>query len=119
MGEIGRSHREFLYEFTAWQLRLVIRGYHRRSRDMWSAIRWQTYNLMCVSMADIKKVGIYRPTDLLKFPWEDDTITASGNQPTDEEIENLRRMMQEENARIEAAQQSEQTEQQTQNPTDV
>lgn len=97
MGEIGRTNHEFLYELRAWQLRLIIRGYHRRSRDMWSATRWQTYNLMCVSMADIKKVGIYKPSDLLKFPWEDDTLPTG--QLTDEQIEELQRQMREENAR--------------------
>ena len=49
---------------------LIVRGYFRRNREMWSATRWQTYNLMCVSMANIKRAGIYRPTDLIKFPWE-------------------------------------------------
>ena len=63
---------------------------------MWSAVRWQTYNLMCVSNADIKKIGIYKPADLLKFPWEEEGI-IQGNQPTDEEIEQMRRMMAEEN----------------------
>lgn len=40
---------------------------------MWSAIRWQTYNIMSVGMADIKKAGILKPTDLIMFPWEDES----------------------------------------------
>ena len=71
---------------------------------MWSATRWQTYNLMCVSMADLKKVGIYRPTDLIRFPWEKDIPEAGAAGPTKQEVEEMRRMMQEENARAEAAQ---------------
>lgn len=97
VGEIGRSQHEFLYEMCAWQLRLCIRGYYRRNRDMWSAIRWQTYNLMCVSMADLKKAGIYRPTDLIKFPWDKDGETA-GNLPSKAEIEEMQRDMQAINA---------------------
>lgn len=97
VGEIGRSQHEFLYDMCAWQLRLCIRGYYRRNRDMWSAIRWQTYNLMCVSMADLKKAGIYRPTDLIKFPWDKDGETAC-NLPSKAEIEEMQREMQAINA---------------------
>lgn len=97
VGEIGRSQHEFLYEMCAWQLRLCIRGYYRRNRDMWSAIRWATYNLMCVSMADLKKAGIYKPTDLIKFPWDTDN---SIDLPNQDEIEELRRSIQEENERL-------------------
>lgn len=102
MGEIGRPQHEFLYDVNAWQLRLIIRGYYRRHREDWSMTRWQTYNLMCVSMADLKKVGIYRPTDLIRFPWEKDLPDGESNGPTKEEIEEMRRIMQEENARFEA-----------------
>ena len=71
---------------------------------MWSATRWQTYNLMCVSMADLKKVGIYRPTDLIKFPWEKELpeSVTGGTGPTKAEIEEMQRIMREENARAEA-----------------
>ena len=93
VGEIGRAQHEFLYELKAWQLQAVIRGYYRRSRDMWSAMRWQTYNLMCVSMADLKKAGIYKPTDLIKFPWDKDEA-AVGNLPSKAEIEEMQREMQ-------------------------
>lgn len=96
MGEIGIARREYLYELSYWEIVLIVRGYSRRNREMWSAIRWQTYNLMCVSMADMKKAGILSPTDLLRFPWESSDI-QQGDMPTDEEIERMRRMMQEEN----------------------
>ena len=102
VGEIGRAQHEFLYELKAWQLQAVIRGYYRRSRDMWSAMRWQTYNLMCVSMADLKKAGIYKPTDLIKFPWDKDD-TQMGNLPTKSEIEEMQREMREMNATIAAS----------------
>ena len=102
VGEIGRASSEFLYELKAWQLQAVIKGYYRRSRDMWSAVRWQTYNLMCVSMADLKKAGIYRPTDLIKFPWDKDD-TQMGNLPTKSEMEEMQREMREMNATIAAS----------------
>ena len=104
MGEIGIPRCEYLYDLEYWEIVLIVRGYFRKSREMWSATRWQTYNLMCVSMADLKKVGIYRPTDLIRFPWEKDIPEAGAAGPTKQEVEEMRRMMQEENARAEAAQ---------------
>lgn len=102
MGEIGTPRREYLYDLEYWEILLIVRGYFRRNREMWSATRWQTYNLMCVSMADLKKAGIYRPTDLIRFPWEADSPEAVGNMPTKEEIQEMQRMMREENARAAA-----------------
>ncbi len=68
---------------------------------MWSAVRWQTYNLMCVSMADLKKAGINSPTDLIKFPWDknDDIESSSGGIISEEEIQRLRNLMMEENSK--------------------
>lgn len=104
MGEIGIPRLEYLYDLEYWEIVLIVRGYFRKSREMWSATRWQTYNLMCVSMADLKKVGIYRPTDLIRFPWEKDLPETGATGPTKAEVEEMRRIMMEENARIEAAQ---------------
>ena len=101
MGEIGISPDRFRYGLRWWEARSIIRGYNRRARHLWSATRWQTYNLMCVSMANIKRAGIYRPTDLIKFPWERDVPEGGGNMPTKSEVEEMRRMMMEENARAE------------------
>ena len=96
MGEIGIPRREYLYELAYWEIVLIVRGYSRRNREMWSAVRWQTYNLMSVSMADMKKAGILRPADLLPFPWEKNDIDL-GDLPSDEEIERMRQLMREEN----------------------
>lgn len=84
MGEIGFSRREFLHDIRWWEVRSILRGYNRRHRNLWSATRWQTYNLMCVSMADIKKAGINRPTDLIQFPWERDPSPPVSQQDIDE-----------------------------------
>lgn len=105
MGEIGRTHEEFMHSLCSWQIRSIIRGYYRRNRDLWSATRWQTFNLMCCSMADLKSAGIYKPTDLITFPWEEEQ-TADGTPMADlpdlKEQERLRRIMREENALAEA-----------------
>ena len=91
-----------MYDMRLWQLRMVVKGYFKRNREMWSAIRWQTYNLMSVSQADLKKAGIYKPTDLIKFPWENECTDDCGSGPTKEEVERLQQIMREENARAEA-----------------
>lgn len=96
MGEIGFPRREFLHDLRWWEVQSIIRGYNRRHRDLWSATRWQTYNLMCVSMADIKKAGINSPTDLIKFPWEKETTSL----PTQAEIDELQAEMASINAQL-------------------
>lgn len=96
VGEIGRRSNEFLYELKSWQIQLIIKGYYRRNREMWSSIRWQTYNLMSVGMADLKKAGIHHPTDLIKFPWDNE----KRNLPTKEEVADLQALIAAENARL-------------------
>ena len=86
---MGFPRGEFLRDLRWWEVRSIIRGYNRRHRDLWSATRWQTYNLMCVSMADMKKAGINSPTDLIQFPWE----KIKPNLPTQEEIDELQAEM--------------------------
>lgn len=82
MGEIGFCRDEFLHDLRWWEIKAIIRGYNNRHRHIWSATRWQTYNLMqafCGS-DNLKKSGIYNPTDLIRFPWDDDkkpSITES------------------------------------------
>jgi hypothetical protein len=97
VGEIGYNRHEYLFELDYCDILLISRGYFRRTREMWSATRWQTFYLMSVSMADLKKAGIYRPSDLIKFPWEKDEL--EGNMPSQADIEEMRRMMREENAK--------------------
>ena len=92
VGEIGIQRREFLYEIKFWEARRILRGYNRRERGMWSATRWQTYYLMSVSMADLKKAGINGPTDLIKFPWEKETADTT-DLPSDEEIAEMQAEM--------------------------
>ena len=108
VGEIGIPRREYLYELQYIDQIQIERGYERRNRHIWSISRWQTYMLMSVSMVDLKKAGIYKPTDILKFPWDDNDEEA-GNLPDDNEIARLRQMMIEENAATEKRLKEQQT----------
>jgi hypothetical protein len=51
---------------------------------------------MCVQ-ADLKKAGIYSPTDLIRFPWDSNATDETGGL-TQEEIEELQRQMHEYNS---------------------
>lgn len=111
VGEIGLSRREYLYHMRYYELLLIHRGYLRRHRDMWSATRWQTYNIMSCSMKDITAGGIYSPRDLLQFPWEKSHVKGSGNQPTLDDVKEMRRQMQEYNEQLAQQQPSKTTQQ--------
>lgn len=108
VGEIGISRREYLYELQYLDQIQIERGYDRRHRHIWGISRWQTYMLMSVSMADLKKAGIYKPTDILKFPW-DESDEEAGNLPNDKEIARLRQIMIEENAAADKRMKEQQT----------
>ena len=61
--------------------------------------------LMHNGMVDLSKAGITSPLDLLRFPWDtegDDDSPASG-MPTKEEIEQLRKELNDHNARLAAS----------------
>ena len=74
-----------------------MRGYNRRCRDLWSAVRWHAFQVMAaMPYCDIAKAGIRKPSDLIELPWDNDT---DADIPSDEKIEEMRRMLQEENAR--------------------
>lgn len=74
MGEIGIPRREYLYELAFKDIILIERGYHARSRNLWSATRWQTYYTMMSTIGSdgMRKAGITSPKDLMEFPWEKD-----------------------------------------------
>lgn len=95
MGEIGIPRQEYLFELRYWEILLIVRGYARRNRDLWSVVRWQTYSLLAV-LVDLKKAGIFSPTDLLSLPWDNDGEEVSPG-PTKEQIAELQRQMREYN----------------------
>lgn len=93
MGEIGLPLNDYLYRLSYADLLLISRGYENRKRDLWSATRWQTYNLMLVSMADIKKAGINSPKDLMPLPWDETGEKEEQVKITQEEINRMREDM--------------------------
>lgn len=100
MGECNIPRREFLYELQWWEIRLIIDGNARKHRNMWSAIRWQTYYLMSAQVGSegMRKSSIHHTTDLIKFPWDDDFEDTP--EITEDEIAQLQRDMAERNAQI-------------------
>ena len=82
MGEIGFARKEYLYDLTWCDMILIERGYSRRNREMWSASRWSTYNVMMAFCGSegLAKSGINNPKDLLQFPWEKQTVIITDNE---------------------------------------
>ena len=99
VGEIGIPRREFLFDISFWEARRIIRGYRRRYRDMWSAVRWHAYRIMgAIPYTDLEKAGIRKPADLIKFPW-DKEVDTEPEIPTDDEIKDTVRMLREMNGK--------------------
>lgn len=87
MGEIGIDRRTFLYELKHWEILSIIRGYRRRAHTDWETTRWQTF--LIAKMMGAKNMGD-APDEWFPLPWE--KTAKSGNIPTDEEIEEMRRL---------------------------
>ena len=85
VGEIGINRLEYLYDLTYCDLLMIERGYNCRHMNLWSATRWQTYNLMAsfVGGDKLSEHGINEPMDLIRFPWEEQTML------TPEEVEDM------------------------------
>ena len=85
MGEIGRTPGELKHGLKWWEIRCIIRGYNRRHRDLWSATRWQTYNLMAAQVGgkQLSENGINSVHDLLPLPWDNDNHS---DLPTPDEV---------------------------------
>lgn len=79
----------------------MLRGYNRRHRDMWSAMRWHAFNIMsAMPYTDLQKAGITKPSDLIQFPW-DKAIVTEADIPTDEEVEETVQLLQQMNSKKE------------------
>lgn len=84
-----------------WEIRATIDGYRRRQREDWRRTRWETWWLLnAMPMVDIRKAGINSMSDLMKLPEDNDEENSSG--PDEQEIADLRKMMEEMNAEAEA-----------------
>ena len=53
---------------------------------MWSSVRWQTYNLMSAQVGSkaLNEAGIYKPTDLIQFPWDKEPSVPLSDEERDE-----------------------------------
>lgn len=96
MGEIGLPRHEVLNELRMWEVNAIIKGYSRRHKELWSAVRWSTFSLMCAFAGgeNMKKEGIFKPSDLIRFPWDKERL----ERPLSEEdeqglIEDMRSFM--------------------------
>ena len=96
VGEIGISRQEF-YDLYWWEIQSIIRGYRKRSRSMWQAMRLGAYLVMS-SNTDLQKSGIRNYTDLIQFTWEKGQQMA--NQPNDDDIADLQALIRNENAAL-------------------
>ena len=95
---MGHSRHEFLYDLRFWEIREIIKGYNCRHRHGWEQARLIAYHVRyCMGI----KQGEIAPTlsDWLRFPWEREDVEAS-DQPTPEEVDKLRELMRQENARL-------------------
>lgn len=85
----------FLHRLKLWEIRALIRGHNdmlmMQHRTTWEASRWQT----CLILRALGAKSISQPSDLVVFPWE----KRPDEELTDEQVEELRRQLQEENER--------------------
>lgn len=93
-----------LNDLWYWEIKAIIAGYRKRDQQAWERTRWQTFMLMHNGMVDLSKAGITSPLDLLRFPWDaDDNDSPASGIPTKEEIEQLRKELNDHNARLAAS----------------
>lgn len=93
-----------LNDLWYWEIKAIIAGYRKRDQQAWERTRWQTFMLMHNGMVDLSKAGITSPLDLLRFPWDtDDDDSPASDMPTKEEIEQLRKELNDHNARLAAS----------------
>lgn len=96
------SRTDFLYRINFMEAQRLMKGFSRRNCEMWSAVRWMTFNVMAtMPYVDLKKACIRNPQDLIRFPWDNIDEDEAGNSDilSDEEIQRMQQMMREENER--------------------
>ena len=101
VGEIGLPRREYLYDLAFSELLLIKRGYFRRFHLQWETTRLiahQVHYCMGVAPGESPKT----PSEWLTFPWEQNDDGEPADLPSEAEVERLRQIMREENARAEA-----------------
>jgi hypothetical protein len=101
VGEIGIQRHEYLYILTFADLLLIRRGYFFRYHQQWEMARMiahQVHYCMGVKQGDTVKTA----TEWVTFPWERTPDGEPADIPSELEVECLRQIMREENARAEA-----------------
>lgn len=94
MGEIGIDYDLALKRLTWKEIRAVIRGYRRREHGAWERMRFHLWALRCTLGGKEND-----PKELIAFPWEKE----SDDTPTLEEIERVRKQLQEVNRKNQEA----------------
>lgn len=97
MGEIGIERDTFLYKMRLWEIRAVVRGYRRRARTVWKAVRQHGWWILQA----LGNKNLHTAQDLMPFTWEKEA--AHEDDITPEEIEAIRKHLNEVNAQMEAA----------------
>lgn len=92
VGEIGFDRKAFLHDLKLWEINAIIKGYRKRAHTHWEVARWQTFCILCA----LGSKGMSTPEDLMRFPWEEERDT--GELPSDEEVERIRKELQQLNA---------------------
>lgn len=97
MGEIGIPRREFLYDLRFWEVRRIVRGYRNRDRLKHQLMAECAYAAM-FAMRDPKGKT---PRDIFPSLFTTDNDDSTDSAPiSSSEVERLRAIMREENARL-------------------
>lgn len=94
VGEIGLPRHEYLYVIQFWEAQRILDGYQNRKRDLWSAVRWQTYHIMAAQVGgkELSSHGIHKATDLLPLPWDTDK-SSQMPLPTEDDVKQMQAEM--------------------------
>jgi len=90
VGTVG--HETLTERMRWWQIRAALRGKQRDAR-----VYWETSRLHAFVVAKLLGSEAEKAQDLFSLPWE----KSAQDIPSDDEIEELKRMMADENRRIE------------------
>lgn len=103
VGEIGVERRAFLCDMRYWEIRRVVRGYGKRLEKTLTNTRMLAYLITSYNgMTDLRKAGVMNAHDFWPLPW--DKPGDGDGQPSDEEVETLRRQLRDYNRGVSSGQ---------------
>lgn len=98
MGELRLSPSSF-WDTTLTELFAAVRGYresvNRQGREQWEQVRWLATSIIT---PHLKKGKRLKPTDLMKFPWENETVDPAPSR--NEREESLRRIRERDSKKV-------------------